>query len=77
MDEGAVEADRAPAGVGHFGLVPEARKFRCHAQDVGQILCHRGNITNYVYIIISPETPDTCSMTAIHSARQTTASDNL
>ena len=36
-----MEADRAPAGVGHFGLVPEARKFRCHAQDVGQTLCHR------------------------------------
>ena len=44
VDEGAVEADRAPAGVGHLGLVPEARKFKCHALDIGQILCHLGNM---------------------------------
>ena len=56
VDEGAVEADRAPACVGHLGLVPEVRKFRCHAQYDGQILCHRVSITNYGIIITSPET---------------------
>lgn len=47
MDEGAVQADGPPAGVGHLGLVPEAKKIMCHALDIGQILCHLGNITHY------------------------------
>ena len=31
VDEGAVQADGAPARVGHLGLVPEEKKIMCHA----------------------------------------------
>ena len=50
VDEGTVQADGAPAGVGHLGLVPEANKFICHALDIGQILCHCGNIAHYMFM---------------------------
>lgn len=46
VDEGAVEADGAPAGVGHLSLVPDKRKVSCHALDIGQMLSHQGKALN-------------------------------
>ena len=40
VDEGAVQADGAPARVGHLGLVPAAKKVVGHALVIGKILCH-------------------------------------
>ena len=44
VDEGAVQADGASAGVGHLRLIPEKRKISCHALNIGQMLCHQERI---------------------------------
>ena len=41
-----MEADGAPAGVGHLSLVPDKRKVSCHALDIGQMLSHQGKALN-------------------------------
>ena len=47
VDEGSVQADGAPAGVGHLRLIPEKRKIRCHTLDIGQMLCHQESINSF------------------------------
>ena len=52
MDEGAVEADRAPAGVGHLGLVPEARKFKMsRARYWANIMSSWKHVTRYTLLL--------------------------
>ena len=58
VDEGAVQADGAPAGVGHLRLIPEKRKFSCHALDIGQMLCHQESITSFKLEIRGEMTPE-------------------
>ena len=47
VDEGAVQADGASAGVGHLRLIPEKRIISCHALNIGQMLCHQESINSF------------------------------